>query len=114
MTPKSDAALPQFDARAQAATLARVRIVLVHTSLPANIGAAARAMLTMGLSQLRLVAPAHFPHADATALAAGAAALLDRARVVATLDEALAGTRLAIESTSRFWDGPRRFSALRR
>lgn len=106
MTPKSDAALPQFDARVQAATLARVRVVLVHTSLPANIGAAARAMLTMGLSQLRLVAPAHFPHADATALAAGAAALLDRARVVATLDEALAGTRLAIGLSAR----PRKFA----
>jgi len=106
MTSKSETALPQFEAHAQAAALARLRVVLVHTSLPANIGAAARAMLTMGLSQLMLVAPARFPHADATALAAGAEALLDRARVVATLDEALAGARLAIGLSAR----PRRFA----
>ncbi|HET8875265.1 MAG TPA: TrmH family RNA methyltransferase, partial [Casimicrobiaceae bacterium] len=69
----------------------RLRVVLVRTSLPANIGAAARAMLTMGLARLVLVAPRSFPHADATALAAGATSVLDAARVVATLDDALAG-----------------------
>jgi tRNA/rRNA methyltransferase len=106
MASRSHAASVQADASPQAALLARLRIVLVHTSLPANIGAAARAMHTMGLSQLVLVAPARFPHADATALAAGADALLERARVVATLDEALAGVRLAIGLSAR----PRKFA----
>ena len=88
------------------AHLDRLRIVLVRTSLPANIGAAARAMLTMGLTRLVLVAPNAFPHPDATALAAGAASVLERARVVSTLDEALADASLAIGLSAR----PRRFA----
>ena len=79
----------------------RLRVVLVRTSLPANIGAAARAMLTMGLTRLVLVAPRHFPHADATALAAGATRVLDGARVVPTLDEALSGAVLSIGLSAR-------------
>jgi len=86
--------------------LGRLRIVLVRTSLPANIGAAARAMLTMGLTRLVLVAPKRFPHADATALAAGAARVLDDARVVPTLDEALSGAMLSIGLSAR----PRKFA----
>jgi tRNA/rRNA methyltransferase len=86
--------------------LDRLRVVLVHTSLAANVGAAARAMLTMGLTRLVLVAPRTFPHADATALAAGAASVLDSARVVATLDEALAGASLSIGLSAR----PRKFA----
>lgn len=86
--------------------LSRLRIVLVRTSLPANVGAAARAMLTMGLTRLVLVEPARFPHADATALASGATEVLDRAQVVGTLDEALAGTRLSIGLSAR----PREFA----
>jgi tRNA/rRNA methyltransferase len=81
--------------------LGRLRVVLVRTSLPANIGAAARAMLTMGLTRLVLVAPRHFPHADATALAAGATRVLDGARVVPTLDEALSGAVLSIGLSAR-------------
>ena len=81
--------------------LGRLRVVLVRTSLPANIGAAARAMLTMGLTRLVLVAPRHFPHADATALAAGATRVLDGARVVPTLDEALSGVTLSIGLSAR-------------
>lgn len=73
------------------ARLSRVRIVLVHTSHPGNIGAAARALATMGLSQLVLVAPKQFPDPQATARAAGAEALLEAARVVPTLAEALVG-----------------------
>ena len=88
------------------ARLDRVRIVLVETSLAANIGAAARAMLTMGLARLVLVAPRHFPHADATALAAGATQVLAGARVVGTLDDALEGTAMAIALTAR----PRRYA----
>jgi tRNA/rRNA methyltransferase len=84
-----------------AAPLDRFRMVLVETSLAANIGAAARAMLTMGLTRLVLVAPKTFPHADATALAAGATTVLDAADVVATLDEALAGASTSIALTAR-------------
>ncbi len=77
---------PPYDAHA---VLARVRIVLVRTSHPGNIGAAARAAWTMGIDDLVLVAPRRFPDPEATARATGAAALLARARVVATLDQAL-------------------------
>lgn len=78
-----------------------LRIVLVNPSHPGNIGAVARAMKTMGLDQLWLVAPRRFPHADATALAAGADDLLAAARVVDELDEALAGCRLVVGSSAR-------------
>ena len=87
--------------RPAAVALERVRIVLCHTSLPANIGAAARAMKTMGLAPLYLVDPRHFPHADAEALASRATDILAAARVCATLDEALAGTVYAVASTAR-------------
>jgi tRNA/rRNA methyltransferase len=83
-----------------------MRVVLVRTSLPANIGAAARAMFTMGLTRLVLGDPKHFPHADATALAAGATRVLDDARVVSTLDEALSDARLSIGLSAR----PRKFA----
>ena len=81
--------------------LDRVRVVLVATSHPGNIGASARAMLTMGLARLWLVAPARFPDPDAVARAAGATAVLDRARVVATLAEALDGVACSIGYTVR-------------
>ena len=84
----------------------RLRVVLVRTSLPANIGAAARAMLTMGLTRLVLVAPRSFPHPDAVALAAGATSVLDAARVVPTLDDALGGASLSIGLSAR----PRKFA----
>lgn len=95
--PFADAGLQRLD---------RLRVVLVRTSLPANIGAAARAMHTMGISRLMLVRPARFPDADATALASGATAVLDAAQVVPTLDVALAGTRMSIAFTAR----PREFA----
>jgi TrmH family RNA methyltransferase len=85
----------------QAPALARIRIVLVRTRHPGNIGAAARAMLTMGMARLVLVAPARFPDPEAVALAAGATTVLDAACVVATLDEALAGCALAIGLSAR-------------
>lgn len=81
--------------------LARIRIVLSHPSHPGNIGAAARAMKTMGLSQLVLVAPRRFPDDEATARASGAADVLAQARVCATLEEALAGTLLVAGMTAR-------------
>jgi tRNA/rRNA methyltransferase/tRNA (cytidine32/uridine32-2'-O)-methyltransferase len=67
-----------------------IRIVLVGTTHPGNIGAAARAMKNMGLDELVLVGPRYFPHADATARASGAEDLLDSARVVPNLESAIA------------------------
>ncbi len=81
--------------------LDQLRVVLSRPSHPGNIGAAARAMRTMGIADLRLVEPRHFPDPQATALAAGGAEVLERARVCATLEEALAGTVLAVGFTAR-------------
>lgn len=78
-----------------------IRIVLLGTTHPANIGGAARAMKNMSLETLYLVSPRHFPHADATARASGADDILAGARVCATLDEALAGCRLVVGATAR-------------
>ena len=66
-----------------------VRIVLVGTTHPGNIGAVARAMKNMGLSDLALVNPKFFPHEDATARASGAADILEKAMVVTSLADAL-------------------------
>ncbi|MDX1403042.1 MAG: RNA methyltransferase [Woeseiaceae bacterium] len=66
-----------------------VRIILVGTTHPGNIGATARAMKNMGLTDLALVEPKTFPHEDATARASGAEDLLESAKVFASLDEAL-------------------------
>jgi len=88
------------------AALDRVRIVLIATSHPGNIGAAARAMLTMGLSRLVLVNPRRFPDPEAVAMASGATAVLDTARVATTLEEALAGCVLAVGLSAR----PREFA----
>ena len=82
-------------------TLSSVRIVLSHTSHPGNIGAAARAMKTMGLSRLFLVSPKRFPDAEATARAVGADDILQCAVVCTTLDEALAGTVFAVALSAR-------------
>lgn len=90
-----------------------VRIVLSHTSHPGNIGAAARAMKTMGLRELVLVAPRHFPDADAVAMAAGAADVLQEARVVDTLEAALAECTLAVGFTARGRDLSHAPAALR-
>jgi len=78
-----------------------VRIVLVETSHPGNIGAAARAMKTMGLTDLTLVAPKHFPSAQASALAAGADDLLGRARVASTLVDAIGDCGFVAGATAR-------------
>jgi tRNA/rRNA methyltransferase len=86
--------------------LDRIRFVLVATSHPGNIGAAARAMHTMGLSNLALVAPKQFPHPEAEALAAGGAGILRSASVHAELAAALNGATLAIGFSAR----PREFA----
>lgn len=66
-----------------------VRIILVGTTHPGNIGAVARAMKNMGLHDLVLVGPRHFPHADATVRASGSEDILAAARVVDSLKDAL-------------------------
>lgn len=82
-------------------SLADIRIVLVRTSHPGNIGACARAMKNMGLSRLSLVAGADECAPDAIARAAGADDLLLNAEKHATLESALAGCVLAIGSSAR-------------
>lgn len=81
--------------------LNRARIVLVNTSHPGNIGSAARAMKTMGLSELYLVNPLQFPHAKADELASGAVDILQNAVVVNTLEEAIADCTLVIGTSAR-------------
>jgi tRNA (cytidine32/uridine32-2'-O)-methyltransferase len=81
--------------------LAHVRFVLVNTSHPGNIGAAARAIRTMGLRRLGLVTPHAFPHAEATALAVGADDVLDAAVVSADLPSAISDCRLVLGATAR-------------
>ena len=78
-----------------------IRMVLVDTSHPGNIGAAARAMKNMELTDLVLVRPRQFPHPDALARASGADDVLANARVFGTLGEALAGCGLVLACTSR-------------
>ena len=78
-----------------------IRIVLSRTSHPGNIGAAARAMKTMGLSQLYLVEPNVFPNSQAEAMASGASDVLANAVVCDTLTQALTGTVLALGVSAR-------------
>lgn len=81
--------------------LDRVRVVLVNTSHPGNIGAAARAMKTMGLKHLVLVRPEDFPSELASARAAGSVDVLNNAQVVSSLPEALRGVQVAAAMTAR-------------
>lgn len=81
--------------------LDKVRVVLSHPSHPGNIGAAARAMKTMGLDSLYLVNPKVFPDKEAERRAAGAWDILNNAKVCSSLDEALSGTVLAAAVTAR-------------
>lgn len=75
--------------------------MLVGTSHPGNIGSAARAMKTMGLSDLRLVRPDRFPDDTATAMASGARDLLETARVFPSLAEAVADRDFVVGTTAR-------------
>ena len=81
--------------------LDRIRFVLVRTSHPGNIGSAARAIRTMGLRRLSLVAPEAFPHMDATSLAAGATDVLEGAAVVSSLPDAIPDCRFVLGATAR-------------
>lgn len=81
--------------------LGNIRIVLVETFHPGNIGAVARAMKNMGLSQLTLINPRVFPDPEATSRAAGAKDLLENAVVVNSLEEAIADCQLVIGTSAR-------------
>ncbi|MEX1237333.1 MAG: TrmH family RNA methyltransferase, partial [Pseudomonadales bacterium] len=78
-----------------------VRIVLVETTHPGNIGAAARAMKNMGLTRLVLVNPLDFPHEKAVWRSASASEVVESARVVNSVDEAIAGCHLVIGTSAR-------------
>ena len=82
-------------------SLGRVRVVLINTTHPGNIGATARAMKVMGLTSLHLVTPKVFPHAEATAMASGADDILQWAVVHDSLDSALSGCALALGTSAR-------------
>ncbi len=82
-------------------TIERIRIVLVNTTHPGNIGAAARAMANMGLNHLYLVGPQRFPSTEATVRAAGANHLLEQAIVCESLDDAVADCGLVVGTTAR-------------
>jgi TrmH family RNA methyltransferase len=85
-----------------------VRIVLIDPSHPGNIGSVARAMKNMALSDLVLVRPRSFPHAEATALAAGADDILAQARIVSSVAEAISDCGFIAGTTSRprsyYWE----------
>jgi tRNA/rRNA methyltransferase len=83
----------------------RIRIVLCRPSHPGNIGAAARAMKTMGLSDLRLVAPERFPAKEADWMATHAVDVLRAAKVVASLEEAVSDcvAAFALSARPREW-----------
>lgn len=81
--------------------LDNVRIVLSHASHAGNIGATARAMKTMGLSVLYLVNPKSFPSNEADVRASNARDILEQARVVGSLEEALQDCILAAAMTAR-------------
>ena len=81
--------------------LENIRIVLVHTSHPGNIGGVARAMKNMGIGQLYLVKPKKFPDDQAVWRAASATDVLDSAVVVETLEEAIADCGLVVGTSAR-------------
>ncbi|WP_111883773.1 RNA methyltransferase [Acinetobacter sp. CFCC 11171] len=91
----------QTDNAAVSAHLSHVRIVMVNTTLPANIGSALRAMKTMGLSKLVLVAPKTYPHPDINALAAGAVDLIDQIEIVESLEDAIKDCHIVFGTSAR-------------
>lgn len=82
-------------------SLSHIRIVMVNTTLPANIGSAARAMHTMGLSDLVVVEPKSPIDDDAYAHAAGAGHILDKVSIVQTLDKAISDCQWVFATSSR-------------
>jgi TrmH family RNA methyltransferase len=98
---RSGAAMAGPEAGSVESRLARIRIVLINTTHPGNIGATARAMKVMGLSSLHLVTPKIYPSADATAMASGADDVLQKAVVHDSLDSALQGCALVLGTSAR-------------
>ena len=85
---------------------AAIRIVLVDTSHPGNIGASARAMKNMGLESLVLVRPGSHPDPESVARASGAADVLAQARVARSVDEAIGDCGLVLGTTARRAERP--------
>lgn len=81
--------------------LDQIRIVMIQTTHPGNIGAVARAMKNMGLKDLCLVSPKRFPDPDADARSSGATDILQAAKVVETLDEALSDCHFVVGTSAR-------------
>lgn len=81
--------------------LDNIRIVLVNTTHPGNIGGVARAMKNMGLSRLVLVAPVKYPHEQASWRAASAEDVLQRAVVVDTVEQAIADCQFVVGTSAR-------------
>lgn len=100
-SPSNNALMPTMSGESH---FHHTRVVLIETSHPGNIGASARAMATMGFSDLRLVNPAFFPHTKATEMAVGASHLLDSAKIHAELPSAIAGCALVLGLTARARD----------
>ncbi|MEJ2041874.1 MAG: tRNA (cytosine(32)/uridine(32)-2'-O)-methyltransferase TrmJ [Reinekea sp.] len=90
--------MPQSQAGRQLPT---VKVVLIETSHSGNIGSAARAMKTMGLTDLFLVNPKTFPSEEAVAMSSGAADILDKAQVVSSLEEAIADCHWVVGASAR-------------
>ncbi len=78
-----------------------IRIVLLNTTHPGNIGATARAMKNMGFMRLYLVAPKHFPNSEAESRASGALDVLNQAKIFSTVEEAIADCSLVIGTSAR-------------
>ena len=93
--------MSHIDNAAVSAHLSHVRIVMVNTTLPANIGSALRAMKTMGLSKLVLVSPKTYPHPDINALAAGATDLIEQIEIVETLEDAIKDCHIVFGTSAR-------------
>ena len=93
--------MSSFDHNTVSKQLAQVRIVMVNTTLPANIGSALRAMKTMGLCKLVLVSPKTYPHPDIDALAAGATDLIEQIEIVETLEDAIKDCHIVFGTSAR-------------
>ncbi len=82
-------------------TLNNIKIILVKPQNPGNIGATARAMKTMGLSQLILINPLNFPHKDASIRATNAIDILENCLIADRLNEVISDCRLVIGTSTR-------------
>ena len=81
--------------------LGKIRVILVETSHPGNIGSVARAMLNMGLQELYLVSPKNKPNNETIAMASGAKGIVENCVIVDTLDDALVGVNFIVGSSAR-------------